>query len=590
MSSFTKLCRLCLKKCRPNDNYEDLGHDYSIRCKVAIQEIFNIIVSFTRLFGCFSWLKFIFCLFQNGNTTFPSKVCIDCSQKVLLFYDYFVVVQKNQEILLNGINGSSGDILQNARPITSFLNPLSKRNHYTSIPSANLFEIGGTSGAAEMDIDNSIDTFRNADVETKPEVFSTPKPFLTFEERKAIEEKIKMIKDNMTDDEKIKIFYGLQCTTCNTSVEFNKLVEYEEHCLKQHDVVVTSFMCCKTKIKREFLIDHIEYHLGTPAVRVLRSRNQTMGPSSVYNNLETNNGSVSLNNGTTSVEGDERSSATESGPYKFPCSRCERSYMVKSSLKRHMTISHGYTCDVCDKTFDDDIKLKKHQFIFHSTDGPFKCNMCGSDHETRRQLYNHKRWHTRQLNAVNPMALSLDDDENIHDLTAASDKTTNEDQNPILDDPRMFKCSLCSGSFHSNRNLKIHMSLKHKKTIVLMGKSIKKRYVSPFKQKVDLPKLRCKVCGFLSLYRQNLKRHIRLRHPESAETEEDVLALFEDTSANDQENQETVAEEDEDPVEMQDEDNELANKSTENMQVSQIKEEQEDSMNMFQCLSNSLLS
>lgn len=505
-----------------------------------------------------------------------------------MFYDYFVVVQKNQEILLNGINmvaGSSGghnEIVHSSRTFQSLFNPLSKRNHYTAIPSSNIFEIGGTSGLAEMDIDNSIEGFRGSDIDQKPDIFSTPKPFLTFEERKAIEEKIKMIKDNMTDDEKIKIFYGLQCTTCNTSVEFNKLVEYEEHCLKEHDIEVTSFMCCKTKIKREFLIDHIEYHLGAPAVRVLRSRGQT---SHIYNSHDANNGSM-LNG---SAEGD-RQNVTDPGPYKFPCTRCERSYMVKSSLKRHMTISHGFTCEDCDKTFDDDAKLKKHQFIFHSTDGPFKCNICASEHDTRRQLYNHKRWHTRQTNAINPIALSLDDDSNVEDLTGISEKSPAEDQTPI-EDARVFKCTLCSGAFHSNRNLKIHMSLKHKKLAVLVGKSIKKRYVSPFKQKLDSPKLRCKICGFLSMYRQNLKRHIRIRHPEQADTEEKILELFEDTSTKGQENSETL-EDESGAMEDEGHENEMNEHATENnrINVAQIKEEQEDSMNMFACLSNSLLS
>lgn len=585
MSNFNKLCRLCLKKCRPNDNYEDLGHDYSIRCKVAIQEIFNIIVSVID-FLCTAFCSYVhFCLFQNGNATFPTKVCIDCSQKVLLFYDYFVVVQKNQEILHNGLSGSLGqNNMQNARSLPSLIN-LNKRQHYTAIPSANIFE-AGTSGAAEMDIDNSIDGFRGSDMnsisnlDTKPDMFSTPKPFLTFEERKAIEEKIKLIKDNMTDDEKIKIFYGLQCTTCNTSVEFNKLVEYEEHCLKEHDIEVTSFMCCKTKIKRQFLVDHIEYHLGTPAVRVLRPRGQTMGPLSIFNSHESHGGCPSMN-GSISVEGDNSNKGTENDLYKFPCNRCERSYMVKSSLKRHMTISHGFTCEDCDKTFDDDIKLKKHRFIFHSTDGPFNCNICPSVHDTRRQLYNHKRWHTRQVNATNPNAISLDDDDDHEDLT--SEKPAEEQ--PIIDDQRIFKCIHCPGAFHSNRNLKIHMSLKHKKTLALVGKSIKKRYVSPFNKKLDLPKLRCKICGFLSLYRQNLKRHIRIRHPEHADTEEEVNAMFEDTSMKPQE---IIGVDEEEAAIQDDNEMELTDKS-DNIQVTQIKEEHEDSLNMYHCLSNSLL-
>lgn len=446
-----------------------------------------------------------------------------------------------------------------------------------------------------MDIDNSIDGFRSSDmnsvsnIETKPEIFSTPKPFLTFEERKAIEEKIKLINDNMTDDEKIKIFYGLQCTTCNTSVEFNKLVEYEEHCLKEHDIEVTSFMCCKTKIKRQFLIDHIEYHLGTPAVRVLRPRGQTMGPLSIYNNQESNGGASV--NGSISVEGDSSTKVPENGIYKFPCTRCERSYMVKSSLKRHMTISHGFTCDVCDKIFDDDTKLKKHQFIFHSTDGPFSCNICPSVHDTRRQLYNHKRWHTRQSNSLNPIAIDDDDDDDNEDLT--SEKQPAEEPTTI-DDGRIFKCAYCSGAFHSNRNLKIHMSLKHKKTIALVGKSIKKRYVSPFaKPKLDLPKLRCKICGFLSLYRQNLKRHIRIRHPEQADTEDEINALYEDLSLKSQENQENARGEESDVEQQQqqqqgEQDNEMD--VTDKSDNIQVKEEQDDSLNMYQCLSNSLLS
>ncbi|XP_063706888.1 zinc finger protein 808-like [Culicoides brevitarsis] len=543
MSSFTKLCRLCLKKCRADDNYEDLGHDYSIRCRIAIKEIFNII--------------------HGNNATFPTKVCIECSHKVLLFYDYFVVVQKNQEILVNGINAASSHA---SRPRETLINPLSMR-HYTAIPSTNVMNISSEDfGGGDMELDNSMDAFRSDSniVEAKPEIFSTPKPFLTFEERKAIEEKIKMIKETMTDDEKIKIFYGLQCTTCNTSVEFNKLTEYEEHCLKEHDIEVTSFMCCKTKIRREFLIDHIEYHLGTPAVRMLRPRGQNA------KNQENN----SLNGNVTPAEQDE----TNDSIYKFPCNKCERSYMVKSSLKRHQTLAHGFICDVCDKVFDNDHKLKKHQFIFHSTDGPFKCTICPSEHNTRQELYNHKRWHTRQSTTPNAMSISLpadgENDENDDDEATSTENQSN------LDDRRRFKCSLCSSAFHSTRNLKIHMSLKHKKTI--LAKVLKNRYAaSPFKPAAGVTKLRCKSCGFLSMYRQNMKRHIRLRHADEASNEDEVVALFEDMNAKDA-NQENNAANNQGENEQ--------NNAEKEMQVTQIKEEQDDSINMFQCLSNSLLS
>lgn len=431
-----------------------------------------------------------------------------------------------------------------------------------------------------MDIDNEI-----SHLDTKPEIFSTPKPFLNFEERKAIEEKCKLIKENMSDDEKIKIFYGLHCTTCPTSTEFDKLVDYEEHCAKEHDMEVTSFVCCKTKIKREFLIDHIEYHLGTPAVRVLRPRTQTMGPTSIFSNNPESRNSTPVINGVVSVA-DESSknmtTASDNDTHKYPCLRCDRTYMVKSSLKRHMTLSHGFTCDVCDKVFDDDKQLKKHQFIYHSSDGPFKCLICpNQEFETRRQLYNHKRWHTRQ-STMNP--IPIDDDNN--DEHTNIEKPTNDDPETAIDDPKVFKCSYCSGAFHSNRNLKIHMSLKHKKKIIA-AKSIKRRYCSPsFNHRPDLARLRCKICGFLSLYKQNLKRHIRIRHPEQADTEEEVNALFEDTSAKTQDNTQEIIET-EDNVGQENEMMENVEKGEVN--VSQIKEEQEDSLNMFHCLSNALL-
>uniref|UniRef100_A0A336LM54 CSON003345 protein n=1 Tax=Culicoides sonorensis TaxID=179676 RepID=A0A336LM54_CULSO len=555
MSSFHKLCRLCLKKCKPNDYYEDLCQDYSIRCKIAIQEIFNII---------------------NVNNNFPAKVCLDCSQKVLDFYDYFVVVQKNQDILINGINSTGTQISiqnesQSIRSLPSLIN-LNNRHHLSN---QNIFEAG--TSQVPMDIENRLDESQSNE-DTKQSVLpilSIPKPFLTVEERKVIQEKIKLIKDGMSNDEKIKIFYGLKCNKCPNS-EFNKLVDYQEHSVREHNVELTSFVCCKTKIKREFLLDHIEYHLGTPAVRVLRPRLQSMGTLTQNNGNNESQGETIINESTsTSTEGEQSNKSTEENGVKFPCSKCIRTYMTKSSLKRHMNTAHSPFCEECNKHFDDEVKLKKHKFFFHSNNGPFTCPHCPNlEYDNRQQLYNHRRWHARQ-ESVNPVTVSEDIDNN--ELLNTSNKEP-PFQDSITKDSQLVNCPYCTGSFHSNRNLKIHMSLKHKNGMII-AKAIKKRYVSPFKKPLDLPRLKCKICGFVSFYRQNLKRHIRIRHPEQADTEEELNSLVDDIDRSQMENFKSA-------------DNLLeTNKSSENatLQNQQIKQEHDDSFNMYNCLSTSLL-
>ena len=80
----------------------------------------------------------------------------------------------------------------------------------------------------------------------------------------------------------------------------------------------------------------------------------------------------------------------------FSCLVCNRSYLSKKSLNRHMRIhddSKSINCDVCLKNFPSKSHLEQHYRI-HTGQKPFACQICDRKFAQKSNLVQHQTFHS----------------------------------------------------------------------------------------------------------------------------------------------------------------------------------------------------
>lgn len=88
----------------------------------------------------------------------------------------------------------------------------------------------------------------------------------------AIAERVPMIKKNknLTEDQRLKMFYGFSCSRCKPPIELSSLPEFEKHSEEMHNLTDISWLCCEVKLRNHLLQQHLNYHLGLPHIGVER--------------------------------------------------------------------------------------------------------------------------------------------------------------------------------------------------------------------------------------------------------------------------------------------------------------------------------
>jgi len=84
-------------------------------------------------------------------------------------------------------------------------------------------------------------------------------------------------------------------------------------------------------------------------------------------------------------------------PDRFHCDQCEKSYLVKAELKKHINISHEgqrFPCTVCSDILSSSQALKRHIKNVHELKVKnFKCQFCEKSFKDKQTLQKHEKIH-----------------------------------------------------------------------------------------------------------------------------------------------------------------------------------------------------
>ena len=138
---------------------------------------------------------------------------------------------------------------------------------------------------------------------------------------------------------------------------------------------------------------------------------------------------------------------THTSECPFRCNVCGRKFNKASNLKRHAKIhagEHLFQCDVCERTFTQNGKLTEHKKT-HTGERPFQCDVCEKKFIQKVKLTEHKMTHAGER--------PFQCDECGKTFTQRGNLT---EHNRIHSDERPFQCERCKKRFAQRRNLTEH--------------------------------------------------------------------------------------------------------------------------------------
>ncbi|XP_067119230.1 zinc finger protein 16-like, partial [Centruroides vittatus] len=175
---------------------------------------------------------------------------------------------------------------------------------------------------------------------------------------------------------------------------------------------------------------------------------------------------------------------SEQGPWV--CYVCQRSFTKISLLKRHHrqhatkcnssnskdddSEKKNYPCSICSKSFCSLYSLKRHQTL-HRPDAPlYHCDVCDYKTIWRDNVILHRR-QVHQMKAIRVVPLMV----------------------TFLQDCRSLDlrtCTVCQKTFTTRSNLIQHTRI----------------------HKPDAPRFNCQLCGYASIWKSDVRRHVKNVH------------------------------------------------------------------------------
>ncbi|KAH7712066.1 zinc finger protein Xfin-like protein [Aphelenchoides avenae] len=209
---------------------------------------------------------------------------------------------------------------------------------------------------------------------------------------------------------------------------------------------------------------------------------------------------------------------------RYVCSECDRGFSTKQILERHMrrhTDNRPFKCNLCEKAYTVKVSLDAH-LVSHFGEKPFKCDRCDYCTRTKNCLYVHQRthdgWPTYKCSDCGLVCSSKDklsihaDRDHRHSLYCCDScdfitsikvyyrQHLNEKKlKKGACDAKAFKCDECGFKTPTLRVLKSHR------------KDMKKTGRCALCTNEKLPRLVCDYCGFTTLRREIMQRHIDRR-------------------------------------------------------------------------------
>ncbi|XP_059612188.1 zinc finger protein 391-like [Phlebotomus argentipes] len=194
------------------------------------------------------------------------------------------------------------------------------------------------------------------------------------------------------------------------------------------------------------------------------------------------------------------------------CSQCGLAFVTLNHLQYHME-SHeenNLRCSLCSKQFNRSQSLQKHLKV-HKAEHEHKCSRCNMSFPFRFQLKQHEFRHENirpYKCTICPRAFTLKENLKKHFLVHSKEKR--------------FSCEDCGKKFSRNTTLKVHRNTHSKKRLFGPCSSCGKTFVDSRSFARHLLShnttlnYSCSLCNATFKRKDNLRRHVRIIHPEES--------------------------------------------------------------------------
>lgn len=221
------------------------------------------------------------------------------------------------------------------------------------------------------------------------------------------------------------------------------------------------------------------------------------------------------------------------------CKFCLKGFASKQSRKRHeahcIAKENNWICDLCAKTFKTEQGLISHK-LEHDSNYKFECNCCSVTYKSLSELRRHCKMLKHTYPVVEGPTLENDERCKICFKEVKKSNLALHLRKHDEEDNKMHKCDHCDYSTLRKNNLERHLEQKHysfninldaiqehfKTNDSLSCQKCGQSFTTPLEAKTHFllkncgnsDGLRCTTCDIKFKMKQNLKAHMKRKHPQ----------------------------------------------------------------------------